>query len=149
MRAARNQGGFSLLEVLMTVVLLGIGITALLGGLGTAATSARGAQSHADYRALLYSTAEAIAAAVYSPCAGVGLPDTAYTAARAIAVPTTGSDAAERPAVTAIDYWDGTRFVTPCTSSSYDRAAAVGSQMQRLTLHVSGEYLTIIKRRAS
>jgi prepilin-type N-terminal cleavage/methylation domain-containing protein len=162
-----DQHGETLLEVLITVMVVGVGVTGLLFGLLSAASGSGASQSYADVRQGLAAAAERVQAAHYQPGGGTGLancsvaPTSAYTAALAAITPAKngdGSDAASKPTVARIDFWTGSTFlagstvITDPTDNSgtvpgcfYDRAPG-SSHMQRITLQSGSEKLTFVKR---
>lgn len=68
-RPRLGQGGESLLELIVSVSILGLGVVALLGGLATAALSSGLHRSQSDVSAVLTATAEHVKAAPYKKCA--------------------------------------------------------------------------------
>ena len=150
----RGERGFTLVEVLITVVLLSIGVTTLLTGMVTAATASRNDRELADHRQVLLSSAERILASSYVRCAdrAGGDPTNAvgsrqpYAVQRAAvtAANDSGTNVAAPVEVLRVDYWNGNIFDTPC---SYDATSSAGlSRMQRITLKAGAESLVIVKR---
>ncbi len=70
--AGDSEGGFSLIEVLITVVIMGLGFVAILAGMATSATSASVHRTQAVAELEVRRYAELIQAAPYS--------ETGYTA---------------------------------------------------------------------
>jgi prepilin-type N-terminal cleavage/methylation domain-containing protein len=68
-RACDRDDGFTMVEVLVTIVILGILFAAVLGGLATLVTSSALHRRQADVGAVVRSAAEAVNAAPYEPCA--------------------------------------------------------------------------------
>ena len=142
-RNHRDQG-FTLIEVLITIVLMAIGVTALLTGLLTASRSSASSRGFADARQVLLSTAERIGVATYAPCSGIAAGG-AYAAARsAVTLPSNGGgNPATGVDVTRIDYWDGSVFGSSCT---FDSDSASKGRMQRISLLVGSESVVFVKR---
>lgn len=118
-RAARDERGETLVELLAAIVLIGLAFAIVIGGLGTAIVGATASRRVATLSAAL-STAEArVVAAEYVACAG----PTSYDLGPA----PEGYDLE----VTEIAYWDGVdAFDTDCPDPDYG--------LQRLTLRVTG-----------
>lgn len=145
MNRRHADGGFTLIEVLITTVILSIGVTAVLTGMFAATKAAGADRVFADDRAVLLATAEGILAAPYIACAGTAAGG-AYAAERAaVEVPaTSGADLATRAVIGQIDYWDG---VTSYSSScAYDNAFGAKSRSQRIKLVAGTESLFLVKR---
>jgi len=121
-RPARDDGS-SLVELLVSIVLLGVVATGLFGAL---VASVRGAATHQELstmNAALNSSAELVSgpATPYVSCSSTApSPMEAYQAALA----GLGAGAPLTAAVQSVDTWDGTRFVTACP--------AVGSRTLQL-----------------
>jgi hypothetical protein len=145
----RNQRGETLLELLMAVSILGTGVVALVGGIGTSIVMSDVHRKEATSDTVVRSYAESIESAValpgdlsaYTDCAR---PDT-YARPPGFVVPS-GYTAS----VTAVRYWTGTAFApvgTVCSvgtggqtlanSAAVRRKGVVDSGVQMLTLHVA------------
>jgi Tfp pilus assembly protein PilV len=159
-----SSRGETLLEVLITVMVVGVGVVGVLFGILAAASGSTASQSYADVRETLAAASARIQAAAYQPASASGSCDTApasaYTAALSgITAPKNidGSNAAAKPTVLRIDYWTGSGFLSgsstyldPDGSGTvpgcfYDRNSGA-SHMQRITLQRGTEKLTIVKR---
>jgi prepilin-type N-terminal cleavage/methylation domain-containing protein len=149
MRATDDRGE-TLIEVLITVVLMGIGVAGVLFGLTAGVRGSRSTQVTADGRAALVAAVEQLQATSYVPCAGV----TGYNPALGVVIlpqNTGGSNVAPAVTVTAISYWTTDPATNlqgfSGTDCSYDNTASASSRMQRITLMAaSDEKLTIVKR---
>lgn len=146
-----SDEGFSLVEVLITIVLMAIGVTALLTGMVTASRGASDNRSTADARQALLSTAEQVLRAPYEACSGAAEGAEPYASARA-SVEVANDDGANQGVGVAdddvtIEYWDGNAFGAPC--GAYDADATNVSRMQRLTFQAGAESLVVVKRAPS
>lgn len=134
-RGRRGDVGETLLELLISLMVIGIGVTAILGAVGIATQASTLDERQIQAQALLRSWGEHIVAvtsdATYSPCA--------TTATYASSPSMYGSPAPAglqtlpsgfTPSVTQVQYWDGTAFVGACVT---DR----GVQRVRLTMSVA------------
>lgn len=173
--AARDDGGFTLIEVLITIMVISIGVVGLIFGLMTAASGSSAGQKYADTREVLAAAAERVQAADYQPDSATlangdcdpnqVTAQNAYTAAISGVVPaqnTDGSNAGTRPVVAQVAFWNGSTFLTasqtyanPDTTSTltpvhgcyFDSQTTGVSHMQRITLQLGNtEKLTIVKR---
>jgi prepilin-type N-terminal cleavage/methylation domain-containing protein len=101
-RRHRGERGVTLVEMLVTVAVMGAGIAAMLGGFAGAERSAAAARSQAALVDALRTAADAVTAAPYVPCAGVA-SGAGYTVAvpGAVASATTVVRPATPPALSA------------------------------------------------
>jgi type II secretory pathway pseudopilin PulG len=67
---ARGEAGETLVEVVLTIVIIGLAVTALLAGLGTAASASRQHRDVATADTVMRSYAEATKTAVRQQCDG-------------------------------------------------------------------------------
>jgi Tfp pilus assembly protein PilV len=126
----RNQRGETLLELLMAISILGTGVVALVGGIGTSILMSDVHRKEATADTVVRSYAESIESAValpgaqsaYADCAGV---DT-YATPPGFTVPS-GYTAT----VTAVQFWTGTAFAPAGALCTVD------SGVQMLTLEVA------------
>lgn len=70
---ATGDRGDSLIEILITIVIMGIAFTAILGGFGTSIKASGLHEDLADSQAAVRNAAEQLKASAYVPCAGVGV----------------------------------------------------------------------------
>lgn len=162
--SASTTAGETLLEVLITVMVVGVGVVGILFGILSAASGSTASQAFADSREQLAAASARIQAAAYQPASASGSCDTApiaaYTAALSgITAPkrTDGTAAAVKPTILRIAYWTGSSFLggastylDPDGSGTvpgcfYDRSSG-SSHMQRITLKQGNDQLTIVKR---
>lgn len=148
-RARPADAGETLVEILVTVVIIGLALAAIMTGLLTATRGSGVTQGAADSSTLLTAAAERIEAATYVGCP---TPATAYATARSL-VATIGSGNAAAAPVTVknVSIWDGDSFnatsdATACTFDQSTAAPAAGDRMQRITLAQGDATLTFIKR---
>lgn len=146
-----DDSGFTLIEILITLVIMGVAVSAILAGLGIATRSSGATRDVADASALLTATAEQIEGATYTTCP-TSLA-TAYQSARAVAAasaPSGAGSTAVAATVVNLSLWDGDSFepVTgaACTFDQSSAAPGAGNRMQRITLAHGDDRLTFIKR---
>lgn len=148
--ATAQDDGETLIEILVTLMLVGIGVAAVLGALMTGFRGSRSTQLTADGRATLVAAAEQIQAADYVPCAGLN----GYNNAIAVAVAPKNSDGTNVSTTTVtvrkIAYWTGAQGFADSTvvaACAYENTAGAVSRLQRITLQASSdENLTIVKK---
>jgi prepilin-type N-terminal cleavage/methylation domain-containing protein len=130
MTRSRDDAGFTLVEVLLAVSILGLGVLVVVGGMMTSImVSAQGRRS-AEGQTAIRAYAEAVSGTAYSPCA------TTY-ASPGFAVPSGWSTAP-----VSVSYWNGSGFVAGC---------APDAGLQRVTLRLTSvdggvESLSLAKR---
>jgi prepilin-type N-terminal cleavage/methylation domain-containing protein len=129
-RPVAGEAGFTLVEVLLTVAILGVGVVVVVGGLMTSIkVSAQGSRS-AEGQVAIRAYAESVAGVAYSPCA------TTYPA------PGFAAPAGWTAAPPAVSYWTGSAFSATCGTDS-------GLQRVRLRLTATDgttESVSIAKR---
>jgi Tfp pilus assembly protein PilV len=110
----RNEAGTTLVEVLMTVAILGIGIVAVVGAMGTSIIGTDHHRKQAQAHTVLLSAVDAVksqTANPYQPCATTGT----YAATSGVTLP--AGWAASYVTVQSVTYWDGgTGFSASCPS---------------------------------
>jgi prepilin-type N-terminal cleavage/methylation domain-containing protein len=124
-----GDAGFSLIEVLMAVILVGTAFVAILGGLRMLLLGSSINRQHAQAEAIAVSAAEELKAVDHAACAGA--TDAGYLAAVRspnIVIPD-GWDAQSAIRITQVQYWDGSGWGSTC----YD---ANGLHLQRVTVEV-------------
>ncbi len=156
----RNDRGETLIEILMTVVILGLVFTAILGAMGMNLIASKTHRAQADATSVLVSAAERVASSdtTYVPCVG-GNPGRAITsasnpylnAAQSVSLP------ADTPAwtpqlVTIPNVTYETRSSTGLTSFASNCFNQAGLTLQLITLQVTSpngrdiESLSVVKR---
>ncbi len=135
MRRTRPPGhtdaGFTLVEVLLAVSILGVGVVILVGGMMTSIKVSGQGRVAAEGQSALRAYAEAVSAVPYTDCAG-SYASPGFTAP---------SGWVESPQ--SVSYWDGSTFGSTCSTD-------LGLQKVRLTLTAddgSVETLSIAKRK--
>jgi type II secretory pathway pseudopilin PulG len=126
LRIARDDRGDTLVELLITLVILGISVVALVGGIGAAIRMSdvhrKEAVAGDDVRAFAEAIQTSIAA---SPSGYIACADgTAYGATYPVPNPSVYTTDVK------VAYWNGTAFVTGCTPLN-------DSGVQQLSLKVS------------
>jgi prepilin-type N-terminal cleavage/methylation domain-containing protein len=112
---SEQEAGFTLVELLLTVAILGVGMLVIVGGMMTSIQVSDLGRRQADGQTQLRAYAEAVAGATYVNCA------TSYTTY----TPPTGYTA-----LLVVSYWDGTSaFVTTCPTPD--------KGLQKITLTIS------------
>lgn len=148
-RGMHEEDGFSLVEVLITIVIVGVTFAALLGGLITTITVSSLHRKQATADSVARSAAEWIKDGVQTPyanCAGVGtysFSSLPHPAGYSVAVQT-------------VEYWDGAGALagTPYSLDSHLGSSCPGGGdkgLQRITIRVSdgqvSESVQVVKRR--
>jgi type II secretory pathway pseudopilin PulG len=150
-----DERGETLIEILATVVSLGIAFVAILGSMGTSTAASGTHKRQAEANALLVSAADRLKSQQETPyvsCADPAVPatiDEYLTSIRSVSLPS----GAIVPAISltipigAVGYWNGTDFATTntCQDNTTPRL-----REQQITIQVSSgnvtESLTIVKR---
>jgi type II secretory pathway pseudopilin PulG len=133
----RGEAGESLAELLVTVAILAIAVTTIVGSMAAAIALSNRHRQQATAGTVLGNAAESVKAAAYVPCPATYAPTAGYTVPTGYTV-----------TVTAYQYWDGTNFVDqpPCPDSVY--------KLQKVTIKVTAplgysETVDVVKRDSS
>src|SRR3954454_5422167 len=112
-RTMQSEDGFSLAELLVTIVLVGVTFVAILTGLMTAIRVSASHRTQATTDSVTRSAAEWVkdSARHYTNCAGIG----AYSFS-GLSTPT-----GYVPVITSVKYWDGS--AAPIPTGTYDVAS--------------------------
>jgi type II secretory pathway pseudopilin PulG len=146
----RDDLGETLIEVMMSIVILGIALVAIVGGMAASVLSGDIHRKESSATAVLVSAAEALKdpSVQYKACATPS--EATYVAVfSAPPVSTTAPAGWAAPVISSIAYWDGSAFGSTC----YD-TAAYGNilRLQQITITVKSpdnratEYFSVIKR---
>ena len=142
-RLLEDEAGLSLAEILITIVIVGIGFAAILGGMVTSITVSDAHRKQAAADALVRSAAEAVKdqTVTYVNCAGLN--------AYASALPTDPSGYST-VSVSSVQFWDGTS-TDPVAFSGSCPAQDEGVQLVTLVAVADGttESVEILKRRGT
>jgi Tfp pilus assembly protein PilV len=118
---AARDGGESLVELLVTVVILGISTAGLSAGLLSVGQASTMQRQQVLAQNALRSWAEQISAGTYTACAGAG----AFTA------PSPALPSGFTATVTKVEYWNGT--------SSFASSCGTDSGIQQVTLRITAQ----------
>lgn len=112
----RHDGGFTLVEMLLAVAILGIGVLSLVAGMATSIKISDLGRRNAEAQGLIRSYAETVAGSAYVACASTYSGWTAPSGWTAAPVTVT--------------YWNS-------STGTFDGTCGADSGLQRLTLAVS------------
>jgi type II secretory pathway pseudopilin PulG len=141
----RREHGETLVELLVTLSIMGIAVVALVGGIAASIRMSDIHRKQAAAGAFVRAYAEALETSVAAHPSGYDLLCTGATTYDSAAV-FTPSDPSYDATVTSIRYWDGTTFVAACTPGS-------DPGVQRVSLQVASadgravEKLDVVLRR--
>ena len=120
-RIRRDESGLTLIECLVTVVIMGLAFVALLGGLGTSIFASDIHRKQATAETVLRTFAEHVKTETYVPCATTASYGTTFA-----------SESGYTASVTAVEWWNA-------TSGAFDATActtATDPGLHRVTLRV-------------
>jgi prepilin-type N-terminal cleavage/methylation domain-containing protein len=114
-RSARNDAGFTLVEMLIAIVMVGLIASVLMTSLGTVIRSSKKSDSHARLEAVLSSVADRLTTTAFIPCART----TSYASAASSASGSIGWQPST-VVVTSVQYWNSSTntFGSTCSASS-------------------------------
>ncbi len=112
-RRLSDEDGFTLVEQLVTVVLLGIGVVAVLGAVLTLISTSARHRDMSNATAVLANAAARVASAdtTWKPC---GVAADYSTAAKGPVDDLPQGMSLDNVTVTSVAYWDGQAFATTC-----------------------------------
>ena len=117
-RRADGERGDTLLEVMMTVAIVGIAFTGILTGLATAINLSGIDRGDANLRTVLVSAADSVKNQTYVPCPGAN--NSSYSPTSGVTLPSGWS--ASNVVVTLLYGWNGSTFTTcPATDQKLQR----------------------------
>jgi Tfp pilus assembly protein PilV len=142
----RSDAGETLIEIMISVVILATVMVAVLGGMGSTHAAGGTHRRQAEATALLLASAERLkspAEVDYVTCATSATP-TYATAAAASSLPAGSVVSGSAVSITSVTYWNGSTFTSTCND------ATPRLRLQQITLTASAskvsETITIIKR---
>ena len=112
-RPRRDEAGTTLVEVLMTVAILGIAVVAIVAAMGTSIIGTDHHRKQAQAQTVLLSATDAVksqTANPYQPCATTG----SYSAGSNVTLPAGWT--ASAVTVRSVKYWNGSAFAVSCPS---------------------------------
>jgi type II secretory pathway pseudopilin PulG len=130
-----DDRGESLIEILVAVLILGLTVTAIMGGLLTSVKLSdvhrKQATAGADVRSYAESVTRAVAAGGYQPCAGTSayLPVSGTSPTAVHFTPSAGVT----PTVVRVEYWSDSG---PATPGTWQPSCSTDLGLQRVTLQV-------------
>lgn len=139
-KEARRDDGLTLIELLVTVMIMGIAFVAILGGLLTAVSSADIHRKQANVQSIVRSLSEKVKSEAYKQCAVVTDYGSTFTPIQS----------GYSTSVLEVEYWDGDR--DPSAPAQFSGAPCVDHGLQRITLQVAepdarvSEKLVMFKR---
>jgi prepilin-type N-terminal cleavage/methylation domain-containing protein len=143
-RALDDDAGFSLAEIMVTIVIVGIAFAAILGGMATSIVVSDVHRKQASADALARSAAEALKdqGVAYVDCAGPNAYDSA--------LPTDPSGVSSA-SISSIEYWDGN--LTSTDPATFSGSCGQDHGVQLITVVASGgqatETVQFVKRRGT
>ena len=142
-RLWHRERGETLVEVLITITIVGIAFTGILAGLATAINLSGRHRGQANADVVLVSAAESVKSQAYAPCPGV--TTTSYNPTQGVTLPS--GWAASNIEITSVKKWNGTAFVASCP--------AADGNLQLVTItattpdNKSTESVEVVKRKTS
>jgi type II secretory pathway pseudopilin PulG len=110
-RLLRAERGDTLVEVLITITIVGIAFTGILAGLATAINLSGRHRGQANADVVLVSAAESVKNQAYTQCASTS----SYNPASGVTLPSGWS--ASNLSITSVRKWNGTSFQTSCPTT--------------------------------
>lgn len=141
-RAAPADEGFSLVEVLISIAIMGLAVTAVLGAFATQVAGGRAHRDQSNASTVVTTVAEAVKAATYNATCDAVASQAAYrAAAQSIALPSDwvakGWSTTNAVEVSQPRYWTGTGFGATCNDTSAVDTARL-FRVQQVNVTVTG-----------
>jgi prepilin-type N-terminal cleavage/methylation domain-containing protein len=135
----QKQDGFSLAEILVTIAIVGITFTAILGGIMTSITASALQRKQATADSLARSAAEWVKDSLHNPY----IPCPATYSTSGLSVPSGFS-----VAITEVQYWTGTTPVAGTPYSPVFQTACPGTDkgIQRITIAATSSDGQVVER---
>lgn len=150
-----QDDGNSLIEVLISIAIMGITVVAILAALATQLKGTRVHRDQSNGQAVLTSASEKVQSTAFIDCnPAPSAPATAYTnAARTAILPNDWVSQGYTPTsalTTTVSNWDGAAFVNACPASATDPLGLLKLQLVTVTVTAPGasdtESIAIVKR---
>lgn len=126
-----GEAGFALIEILISVMILGVAFAAILGGMATSINASDIHRQQSQVAAVLDSAIERVKSPTTAKVACAPKTQGAYVTAAQTAATDQGW-AASRVTITLVEYWDGTTYGATCYDNPTNQL-----DLQRITLSVS------------
>jgi Tfp pilus assembly protein PilV len=143
----KEEAGETLIEIMISVVILATVMVAVLGGMGSTHAAGGTHRRQAEAMALLLASAERVKSAAEVDYVNCATPSTAtyLSAAQGSSLPSGSVVSGNAVTITSIAYWNGSAFTSTCSDVDTPRL-----RLQQITLTANAakvsEEITIIKR---
>jgi prepilin-type N-terminal cleavage/methylation domain-containing protein len=145
---AKGDGGFTLVELLVAIAILGVCFVSLLGALGMSIIGSDIHKQQSQVESVIDSAAEKVKDPSVAHVACATASQGTYVAAAQGAAASQPGWAASTVQIIDVQYWDGTGFGTTC----YDDAVHKNLNLQLITLKVTNpgtradQTISVVKR---
>ncbi len=139
------DAGDTLIELLVTIVVLTVGVLAVATAMGGASTMSAVHRKQVDADAFVRAYAEAVRSETYSSCSASTTPS--YTTPAGLFP--SGSEFSADPTVPAVEYWTGSTWSTSCPSSGDPGLQRVRVGVRHNDARVGKAELSVVLRRAA
>jgi Tfp pilus assembly protein PilV len=140
-RPVRDEAGTTLVEVLMATAIMGIGVVAIVAGMGTSIIGTDHHRKQAQAHTVLLSAADVVKSQPYQACATTS----SYAPATGVTLPAGWTTS--YVSVESVKYWNGSAFAAACPSPD--------SKLQLVEVKVAtpdgraADSVTVVKRNPS